>query len=330
MAVVGDHTRLKAVDSFKTPFLMNELETNLKIFFDWGFLGLGGWVDVNIPTSGAFGGNQHQLQPVFDPSYNDGQVWQTFRKDIVWETGVSFDDYNTNPDPIRITGFRVNSVSVASGDSSTGWHINYPLGRVIFDTAISPTNDTVELDYSYRFIQIYRADDAPWWQELHYQSFRADDSQFSQFGTGDWSIGAQHRIQMPAIVIECVPRGSSRGFELGNGALVLEQDVLFYVLAENRFDRNNLLDTIRLQHDKTIWLFNSDSVAASTGFPLDFRGMKTGDNMYPDLVNVAQSGGFRWRQCRFADSVISEVESPNPNLFQGVCRVTTEVIFGNI
>lgn len=324
---IADYAKLKSVSSFAAPYLMNELETNLKTFFDWGLLGIGGWSDVTIPTTGAFGGNFHVLEPVYDPSYTDGQVWQAFRKEWVWETGVAYLDTGANPDPIHITGVRVNGTYYGSGDSTYGWHINYPLGRVIFDSAIT-TNSVVDLNYSYRFVQIYRADDAPWWRELQYQSFRADDSHFTQFGTGDWSIGAQHRVQMPAIVIEATPRGSAAGYELGNGALSVEQDVLFHILAENRYDRNNLLDIIRLQYDKIFWLFNSQNIAAATGYPLDYRGMLVGSKMYPDLVDP--NTGYRWYECRFIDTTISEVESLNPDFYQGIIRTTFEVIIGNV
>ena len=322
---VTSYTKLKGVTSFAAPFLMNELETNLKMYFDWGFLCVGGWSDANIPTTGAFGGDLHVLKPVYDPSYNDGQVWQSFRKDWVWETGVSYLDSTTNPEPVRITGVRVDGAFYGSGDATYGWHVNYPLGRVVFDTAIS-LSSTVDLNYSYRFVQIYKADDAEWWKELQYDSFRADDSHFSQRGTGDWSVGAQHRVQMPAIVLESISRGSANGYELGNGALAVEQDVLFHVVAENRFDRNNLVDMIRLQYDNIIWLFNSQSAAEATGYPLDYRGMKIGDNMYPDLVDT---DGYRWAECRFTDVVMAEVESINPNLYQGKVRTTVEVILGN-
>lgn len=323
---LANYTKLNGVSSFAAPYLMNELETNLKMYFDWGLLGIGGWSNVSVPTTGAYGGNLHELQPVYDPSYTDGQVWQAFRKDWVWETGVEYLDSTTNPEPTRITGVRVDSTYYGTGDSTYGWHANYPLGRVVFDTAIATTS-TVELDYSYRFVQIYRADDAPWWQELQYQSFRADDSHFSQFGTGDWSVGAHHRVQMPAMVVEAVPRGSAAGYELGNGALEVNQDVMFHVVAENRYDRNNLLDIIRLQYDNIIWLFNSQSVAEATGYPLDYRGMLVGSNMYPDLV---ETGAYRWYECRFTDVNISEVESINPNLHQGTVRATLEVIIGNV
>ena len=36
--------------------LINELEENMKAFLDWGFLNIGGFVNVTIPSSGLYGG----------------------------------------------------------------------------------------------------------------------------------------------------------------------------------------------------------------------------------------------------------------------------------
>lgn len=321
-----NYTKFKNVSSFNAPFIMNELETNLKMFFDWNFLGMGGWSNATIPTTGIYGGNLHVLKPVLDPSYNDGQVWQAARKDWVWETGVTFLDTTDNPEPLQITGVRISGTYYGSGDATYGWHLNYPLGRVVLDTAID-TDSVVDLNYSYRFIQTYIADEAPWWTELQYNSFQASDSHFDQFGSGDWSIGAHHRVQMPAVVIEAVSRGSAMGYELGNGAIDTTQDVMFHVLAEDRRSRNQILDIIRVQFDKIIWLFNSQNVAVATGYPLDYRGMLIGSKMYPDLV--AETGGYRWKETRFTDTYISEVESFNPNLYQGKVRVTFATIVGS-
>ena len=50
---------------------------------------------------------------------------------------------------------------------------------------------------------------------------------------------------------------------------------------------------IRLQHDNIIWLFNSQSAAEATGYPLDYRGMKVGDNMYPASIIMDRFQGYR-------------------------------------
>ena len=174
---------------------------------------------------------------------------------------------------------------------------------------------------------MYRADDAPWFRELQFASLRPGDGYFAQNNSGDWTMGGQHRVQLPSIILEGIADGSTDGYELGNAALIINQDVLFHVVAENRYDRNNIIDIIRQQSDKTIWFFNSNTIAQSGAFPLDYRGMLTGTNMYPDLV---AENGYRWRSCSFNDNRISNIESIHPNLYEGVVRSTLEIVLGTV
>jgi hypothetical protein len=312
----------KLVTNLGEAQLLNELEANLKMFFDWALLCIGGWNNVTSSAGDLYGGDLHSLRSTIDPSYTDGRVWQGLRTDWVWETGISYEGTG-NPQPLQITGVEVGGTPMASG-----YYINYPLGRVVFDSPVS-TSSEVTLSYSYRSIQVQRADDAKWWQELQYQSSKSTNVHFTQdANTGDWSIGGQHRVQLPAIIIEAVPRGSSRGYELGNGALVVEQDVLFHILAETRAMRNDLTDVCRLQTDKVIWLFDTDAVVAGGDLPLDYRGMLVGDKMYPDLVDA--TNGYRWKKCLFKSALVSEVDSIHPMLHESVVRVTCEIVIGSI
>jgi len=327
---ITDYTKLKHVRRISDTDLLTEIETNLKYYLDWGLLGVGGWIDVNAPQSGIGGSEQSTLKYTVDPSYNNGQVFQGVRKDWVWETGVEYDYAGTDDEPIQITGVAVNGTMRASGDSTYGWYINYPLGRVIFNTAI-PTGSVVKADHSYRWCQTYVSDDAPWWRELQYRSYDSSEPHFIQReNKGDWSIGGHHRVQMPSVVIECVSRGTSQGYELGNNALNRQQDVLFHVIAESRQDRNKLVDYFINLKDKVIWLFDSDLMIENMGFPLDYRGMLVGDKMYPDWVDPTGDGGFRWKKCYIVGSNASEVESWTPNLHEGVVRLNLEVVIGDI
>ena len=324
---IRDYTKLKGVTDVGDSLFMTILENNLKAFIDWGLLGVGAWFDAKIPASGAYGGTFHTLRRVDDPAYDTGQVWETPRKDLVWETGVSYQDA-TGVQPIQISGVYIDGTLYSADDATYGHYIDYPMGRVVFDSAIS-TSSTVTLEHSYRWLQTYVADKAPWWQELQYRSFRVDSSHVTQTGSGDWSIGGHHRVQLPAIVIEAVPRRYSQGYELGSANLRTYQDVLFHVLAESKWQRNQLVDILSMQKDKSIYLFDTNKVAESGAYPLDYRGSVV-DNplMYPDLITQAPSG-YRWRTCRFTDATLSEVESPHQNLHEGVVRTTFEVVVGN-
>lgn len=307
--------RFKGVTKFSNATFMNQLEVNLKTYLEWGFMGIGAWTDVEITTVDQFAGDLSILRPVKDPAFTDGTVWESGRKDWAWEVDVDFDDGSTLNNPISPV-----SVVTVNGVPTVPDHINYPLGRVVFSTAID-TSLTVRAEYSYRNVQIYRANDVPWLHSLHYDSLRVDDSHFLQVETGDYSLGSQHRIQMPAIVLEAVPRTFSRGYQLGDGAMWVEQDVLCHVFAENRNDRNTLVDILCRQFHACFWLFNVDDVAEAEAFPLDNEGeIVDSSQTYPALVDP--NNGFRWKKCWFQNTQTSEIESLNSRLFQGVVRLT--------
>ena len=288
-------------------------------FLDWGMLGIGGWFNVNIPTSGAWGGTFDQLRLVDDPSYGEGQVWESARKDWVWENEVPY----TGGSPISITGVSVDGTFYGTGDATYAHHYNYPLGRVVFDNPIASTS-TVKLEYSYRNVQVYIADQAPWWDELQYNSMRVDDSSFSQVGSGNWAILSNNRVQMPAVVIEAVPRRTYQPYELGSSNNFITQDVLFHVVSESRWWRNQLVDIISLQKDKTLMLYDSNKLADSGAYPLDFRGMVVApENNYSGLVSTA---GYQFTSARITDMGVTEMESYNSMLHEGTVRASFEVI----
>lgn len=325
---VRSYTQLKGISHIGETLLMNEIENNLKSFFDWSLLhSAGAWTDVTIPTSGINGGNFQTLRPVFDPNYSDGQVWETIRSDWVWETGVNYDE---TENPINISGVYVGGTLYGTGHATYGHHYNYPLGRVVFDSPIA-TGSAVTMEYSFRNVQVSKADDSPLFREVQYGSMRPDDSHWtSKDDRGEWSRLGVQRSQLPQIVIESVPRRYQKPYEMGNGSLIVYQDVLLHVLAQNRWSRNNLIDIIALQDFKTIWMYNSDEIAASGAAPLDYRGMRVdGLNMYPDLVND-RGIGYRWKTMRMTNINCSDSQSINPELHLGTVRMTIEVIYGEI
>ena len=313
-------TKFQHVSQIGYTLLNSELESNLKSYMDWGLLGIGGWFNVTIPTSGAFGGTFDQLRLVDDPSYSAGQIWETARKDWVWETGVQY----TGGTPIAITGVSVNGTFYGTGDATYAHHYNYPLGRVVFDSPL-PTTSTVKLEYSYRNVQSYIADQAPWWDELQYNSMRVDDATFTQVSSGNWGILANNRVQMPAVVIEAVPRRTFQPYELGNSSNFVTQDVLFHIVAESRWWRNQLIDIISIQKDNTLMLYDSNKLAESGVFPLDYRGMPVASPInYSGLVN---NPGYQYQSARITDMGVSEMDSYNSRLYEGTVRASFEVIF---
>lgn len=313
-----DHHHLgKYTTELNSGLLTNQLETNLQSYFQWGLLNAGGFTDVTISTSGAYGGSFDRLRMVEDPAYVDGQVWEAPRKDWVWETGLYY-----SKQPIQISGVYVNGVfNPPSGATLYPHHYNYPLGRVIFDTAL-PKNSIVQIEYSYRNVQTYIADAAGWWDEIQYDSFRVDFDEYLNQGSGAWDVLANHRVQLPAIIIEAVPRRVMRPYELGTVGNWVYQDVQFHILAESRYWRNQLVDAITLEKDRTIWLYDNNQLLLANEYPLDYRGMPVpGFKTYPYFVD-----NYRYKKATFSDMSVLDMRAPTQRLYTATVNATVEVI----
>lgn len=323
-----DYLKLKGVSKLGYSLLQNELESNLKVYLDWALLSVGGWTDVRIPTSGAYGGNFHTLHYIADPAYTDGQVWETPRTDLVYESGVNFEG---SGNPISISGVYVDGVFKTPSDATYAHYVDYPNGRVVFTNAVDTTK-TITMEYSYRDIQVQIADESPMWKHLQYDSLRVDDSHLTDSTSGEWTAQPSiSRRQMPTIVIEAVSRGSSRPYEIGNGSMYKYRDILFHCVAEDRFWRNQLIDIIDFLADKSIYMYNTNEVAESGAFPLNYNGSINSDGVcYNTLVNRREENGYRWRELRFREMRMFEAENKNPRLFTGVVRANIEVIYGDI
>ena len=323
------------------------IQDNLVEFFDWGLLEKGNFFNISIPSSGHYGGSKHKLRLVDDPRYNSGQVWEGFRSNWVWQSGLSF---NRQPKVIqkqledaayplskRLPG--VSGVFVggefrpASGVGPYAHHIDHPRGRVIFDTAISTSSD-VQAEFSYKWINVTRANH-PFFREVQYRSQRADRD-FNFTGSGDWSQLTETRLQLPTIAIEMVTKREMTPFQLGGGQYVTT-DILFHVLAETEFTRDKMLDIVSLQKDRKISLFDPDRIGRNDAYPLDWRGSPKSNSLrYPELVAPSADGGYdfnphtRSGHVRLKDTNITAVSAINPNLYHGVVRTSTEVILPGI
>lgn len=310
---------LKGVsDSIGKDNVTNMIESNLKSYYDWALLAyMGAWTKISVPTSGIYGADFSRLRPVNDPNYSNGQVWEAAKKDFVWETGVNYVASTGTVNPTVAGPLLVNGITSAS----SGYYINYPQGQVVFNSPIS-TSSVVQLNYCSRYAQIYKADDAPWWREIQYGASRPDSSQFLQQTSGNWSIMGVNRVQLPAVVIEVMGRGKSAvGYEVGGPSMITSRDVQFAILAENRWDRNNLMDIINLQAEHTIMMYDTNEVSEAQAYPLTSQGRLVGTTMYPSLVDQ-----YPYTQLRMVSSNIIDIPDLHPKLFCSLVKTTCEVI----
>jgi hypothetical protein len=285
------------------------------MFLANSFLQIGAWTDITKDMPNQYLQDASALRAATCVTgYSDGQVWEGFRKDWVYETDINYVDLDGSGhaplDP---------AVYVNGGVVPSGYSVDYPNGRVIFDNPVS-LSSTVQGEYSFKNVQTYIGDDVPWWRELQFLSWDVDAEFFQQSECGDWIVGGHHRVQMPAVIISSIPGGSLRPWGLGTGCTFREQSLNIHILAETKHDRDKLLDIILMQLNNCHGMFDYDEVNISGDFPLDCNGFLVGDKSYYELLQ-----DYPLTTSRIDEAEITGMSTLHCGLFEGV--VTTRVSF---
>lgn len=307
--------------------LNNEIQDGLIEYFDWGLLEKGNYFNVTRGELGPSGQDMSRLRLSQDERYASGRVWEGFRKNWVWQSGVSY-----VPAPIvganhakpGISGVYINDTFYPSTTTGTYAHrVDYYNGRIIFNSPI-PTGSKVQAEYSYKWINVVYPNSVPWLVEAQTNTLEPNGT-FLQKEKGSYNLPPEARLQLPAIAIEIVPTRTFKGFQLGGGQWVYT-DVIFHCLAEDEHTRNKLVDIVSLQNDKNIPIFDTNRINSSGEFPLDYRGVPvSGALRYPDLI-AKYNGGF----LRLTDTTVSNMVNVSSNIFGGIVRTKTEGIKQNI
>jgi hypothetical protein len=307
--------------------LNNDIQDGLVEYFDWGLLDKGNYFNVVLGELSPEGEDYSRLRLSSNPNYSQGQVWEGFRKNWVWQSGVQYSpapivgDNNEKP---GISGVYVDDVFYSSDTTGQYSHfVDYKNGSITFNNAI-PVDSKVQAEHSYKWINVVYANDVPWLKEVQLDT-QHPNSNFYDKDKGSWNVPTESRLQLPAIAIEVVPARTFKGYQLGAGQIVYT-DVLFHCIAEDEVTRNKLVDIVSLQNNKTIYLHNSNAINSNNDYPMDYRGVPiSGALQYPDLVNEYPGG-----RLFFKNSNVQNMTLIDSNIFGGIVRVTTEGIKLNI
>jgi hypothetical protein len=315
---MSDYLNLKGFDTIFDTTLNNEIQDNIVEFLDWALLEKGNYFNVHLNELSPSSGNYSNLKLSNNSSYSNGRSWEGFRKNWVWQSGISYSPppiVGTNHNKPGISGVYVNNSFYPSDASGQYSHkVDYYNGRVIFNNPI-PTGSKVQVEYSYKYINVIYANSLPWLREIQYRTLDLTNN------TSEFTLPAESRIQLPAIAIEIVPRRNLRGYQLGGGQWV-DTDVLFHCIAEDEFTRNKLVDIISLQNDKKVYMFDSNAIAKSSEFPLDSFGCPvSGALRYPELIEKYHRGSM-WLK----NSNVQGMELINSNFYAGIVKLTAEII----
>lgn len=310
-------TDLKGIDSYGENLVDDHIRANLISFFDWGFINKNAFHNVTIPTSGQYGGSKHKLELTNDPRYTNGQVWQAFRGNWVWQSGLT-----TNPIPF--SGVNVGGVfRPLSGVGPYSHYVDYPNGRVIFNTAISETSN-VTAEYSYKLVNVVDAYQTKFFRDLQENSFRLDSPEFTNPSSGNWAVTPENRLQLPAVAVEVTNAKKYTPLQIGGGQIV-KTKVIFHVLSESDKQASHIATIIGMQNEKTNNTFNVNSVSQGNRSPLDYRGsIASGALTHPQMVDA-----FNYRKISIIDMNSQEGQWLN-NVFYIPVSFNAEVRLPNI
>lgn len=298
----------------------DNLETNIMYWLNYNLLNTCAFFNIQLSSSGSYGGEASRLRLSRDSSYTVGRVWEGFRKQWVWQSGIE-----ASAQPINISGVYVNNVfRPASGVGPYAFQVDYPNGRIIFDSAIS-TSAVVKVEHSINYYQIYNTD-SPWWQDVHRNSFRLDDSAFLVSSSGFWAKPPEKRVQLPAIVVQTTPVMNKTPYQIGNLSHIHQQDFRFYILAESNRDLKWIVDTITGQNEEQHACFDTNKLWQSGVYPLNINGSLNNATMnYPDLVRN-YPWNRNWHFVKFKGWLPEGLTGQNANLpiFSAVIQATVE------
>lgn len=321
------YTPLNGFEDIRDLGLNNEIQDSLVEYFDWTLLEKGNYFNVSLGETSPNGEDYSKLRVSSNDHYASGTVWEGFRKNWVWQSGVGYTPEtltNTDENFPGVSGVYIEgNFEPTSGIGQYAHYIDHFNGQVIFDNAIS-TGTLVQAEFSYKYINVVYANNMPWYKELQTKTSQPTAG-FLNMDKGEWNIPPESRLQLPAIAIEVVPTRVFKGFQLGGGQYVYT-DVLFHCLAEDEVTRNKLVDIVSLQNRKAINVFHSNAINTSGNYPLDFRGVPVPSALrYPDLIELHNGGRTRLTNMTVQDMIMFDT-----NVFGGIVRTTTEGIKLNI
>lgn len=304
------------VDNINERKSISSLEDNIKSFLDYGFLKIGGFTNVNIPTSGLYANDFSTMKIGYDPIRPTGCIWETFKKDWVYETGVS----HSGRFPTPISGIYINNIFVPgpTGNPTHPYFIDYPNGNIVFQSA-KPSSSNIKLNYSYRNIQVYKANESSWWKELqryHYDTSTLDKS------PGQITI-SNNKVQLPCIIVETTARTSQEPYELGNTLNIINQDLLLHIYTENIIQRNNIIDILILQKDNQNILYNINKVIKDRKWPINNNGSHNVSGLNYD--QITNNPNYLSNVYYIDNAIINELGSISSLLHFGIVRWSLKI-----
>jgi hypothetical protein len=316
----NDYLYLKGVDSYNYNSFANCLQQGLIDFYTWGFVNIGAFINISRGMSGVYGGDRSRLRRVSDPRFTAGTVYEGFKSNWVWETGLIY-----NVQPQRISGVYINGVFKGTGDAIYGHYVDYVRGRVVFSSGMN-SSTVVQCEFSPRLVTFVRGD-SDIVRRLNYDCFDVSREDFLTYSSGNWNELADTRVQLPVVGVQLETPSHYKPAMLG-GTQFEVQDIVFYIFSDNPIEANQIQSIIQSQNDRSIFIPNYGVLISGGTYPydLDYLGRLVSNPLqYDTIIN----NYWGWKT-RISDMKLQENKAVNEWLHRRVVRMTTETLRTNI
>jgi hypothetical protein len=305
--------RFNFVDNLSDTFYINTVEDNLKSFLSHALLNIGGFVNVNVATTGLYNNSFNKLKPIEDPAYKSNTVWATPKQAWVWETGI---DYNGTK-PVNISGVYINNIFYPgpTGNATNSYTLDYNNGQLIFDKPVA-SNSNVSMNYSYRWCRVLKASEIEGRKVLQKLSYKTINS----------TTETNHNVQLPCLIVESITRDSSEAFELGSLVTIRKQDFIIHIYTESDVQRKMFVDILKLQEDKFLRIYDTNKISASGYYGLNNNGSRNPSGLnYSQIINKSD---LIWNTALLRDvSYVDFQQNISSTLFWCIVRLTAEIIY---
>lgn len=279
------------------------LLSNFISYLDWAFTVNGGYVVAN--QSNIQNLDKTILKLHDDKAHTLGRVWQSDRKNWVWEP-------NIGPDMKLF----VNGSEVTSGYKIKPYH-----GQIVFNEPL-PQPSLVKMSHAFKIVDITPEKRVPWVRNIQLGSSQnnkdvsfSSDGQYAQLGAT--------RIQLPTVLVDVPPVKTQDPYQLGGGK-ELYHEVKFTVIAESESRCTSIVEQIALQQETTIKLYNPITAAESGHIHTDLNGYL----LSGDLTNATYPEKIKnnyYRLCFIDKAKTFDVSELTPTLYIGTVHLITAV-----
>ena len=269
------------------------VKSNLDLWLNDLFIRNGLYTNVADGDVDLYGRNISSLVASSDPSFDaDNTIFQSPFKNWVHESGVTSAESGVAA-PIIASGVTVDGTFYLTATTVGAYAhiIDYPNGRVIFDTALAGS-PSVSTSYSYKDVTVDFADsfnneNMPLKIEMSYKDNPA------QTGVDIYPVSDERTL--PAVFVDILNRQSTP-YEIGTRNSIANFICTLHVWARDDFQLDMIEDILTEEDDQVILGINFNTAP----YPLLSRGEK--NPLFTSYANLAQlwTSSF-WRRIYLID-----------------------------